>query len=329
MIVTRAPLRIPLGGGGTDLPAYYSRYGGSLTAVAINKYVYVVVNQPPADGLIRLKYSESETVGSVDDIRHRVFKEALDFTGVNSGIEIATMADAPAGTGLGSSGSFTVALLMALHAVKRESITPQALAEEACDIEMNKAGMTTGKQDQYLAALGGFVCLDIDTSGKVTANPLPLEPHVVEELRSNMLLFYTGKIRRDSEILQAQERDTQSGVREVVESLHTTKEIGFEIKAALKEGRLDHFGELLHRHWQNKKLRSQKISDSQIDRWYEIARANGALGGKVMGAGGSGFFMFYCPNDAKNRVREAMAREGLREVAFDFDREGAKVLVNI
>jgi len=329
MIVTRAPLRIPLGGGGTDLPAYYSQYGGSLTAVAINKYVYVVVNQPTVDGLIRLKYSESETVNTVDDIHHRVFREALAFTGVNSGIEIATMADAPAGTGLGSSGSFTVALLMALHTVKRESITRQALAEEACDIEMNKAGMTTGKQDQYLAALGGFVCLDIDTSGKVAASPLSVEPHIVEELRSNMLLFYTGKIRRDSEILQAQERDTQSGVREVVESLHTTKEIGFEIKAALKEGRLERFGQLLHRHWENKKVRSQKISDPQIDRWYEIARGKGALGGKVMGAGGSGFFLFYCPNDAKNRVREALAKEGLREIAYDFDMEGAKALVNI
>lgn len=329
MIVTRAPLRIPLGGGGTDLPAYYSRYGGALTAAAINKYVYVVVNQPPADGLIRLKYSESETANSVDDIRHLVFREALEFTGVNSGIEIATMADAPAGTGLGSSGSFTVALLMALHAVKRESITSHALAEEACDIEMNRAGMTTGKQDQYLAALGGFVSLDIDNSGEVTASPLSLEPNVAEELRSNMLLFYTNKIRRDSEILQAQERDTQSGVPEVVESLHATKEIGFDVKAALKEGRLEQFGELLHRHWQNKKLRYQKISDSQIDMWYEIARENGALGGKVMGAGGSGFFMFYCPNHTKSRVREAMAKEGLREVAFDFDLEGAKVLVNI
>lgn len=329
MIVTRAPLRIPLGGGGTDLPAYYSRYGGSLIAAAINKYVYVVVNQPPADGLIRLKYSESETVNSTNDIRHRVFREALEFTGVNSGIEIATMADAPAGTGLGSSGSFTVALLLALHTVKRESITSQNLAEEACDIEMNKAGMTTGKQDQYLAALGGFVCLDIDTSGKVTASPLALEPDVAEKLRSNILLFYTGKVRRDSEILQAQETDTQSGVQEVVESLHTTKEIGLEIKAALKEGRLEQFGELLHRHWQNKKVRSQKISDPQIDRWYEIARENGALGGKVMGAGGSGFFIFYCPNDAKGRVKEAMAKEGLRETAFDFDLEGAKVLVNI
>jgi len=329
MIVTRAPLRIPLGGGGTDLPAYYSRYGGSLIAAAINKYVYVVVNQPPVDGLIRLKYSESETVDSTDDIRHLMFREALEFTGVNSGIEIATMADAPAGTGLGSSGSFTVALLMALHAVKRESIASQALAEEACDIEMNRAGMTTGKQDQYLAALGGFVCLDIDTSGKATASPLTLGPDVVEELRSNMLLFYTGKIRKNSEILQDQEKDTQSGVQDVVESLHTTKEIGLEIKAALKEGRLEQFGELLHRHWENKKVRSRKISDPQIDMWYEVARENGALGGKVMGAGGSGFFMFYCPNDAKSRVREALAKEGLGETAFDFDLEGAKVLVNI
>ena len=329
MILTRAPLRIPLGGGGTDLPAYYSRFGGFLLATAINKYVYVVVNQPPADDLIRLKYSEVEIVSNVNEIHHSVFKGALKHTRIDSGVEIATMADIPAGTGMGSSGSFTVALLAALYAVKRKNISPVKLAELAFRIETNGAGVITGKQDQYLAALGGFVCLEIDTSGNVKFSQLKLKPAVVEQLRSEILLFYTGVVRKDYVILQEQEKGTQEGNRDVIESLHTTKQLGFEIKAALEEGDLEHFGKLLHRHWLNKKMRSSKISNPQIDRWYEIARENGALGGKIMGAGGSGFFMFHSPDKTKVKVREALAREGLREMAFDFDVEGAKLLANI
>jgi len=329
MILTRAPMRIPLGGGGTDLPSYYSRYGGFLLSAAITKYVYVVLNKPTVDGLIRLKYSQSETVKSINEIRHRVFREALRFIGIDRGVEIATLADAPAGTGLGSSGSFTVALLAALHAFKRKPNSPQTLAEEAYEIERIRAGIPGGKQDQYLAAFGGLICLNIDKTGKVTVSPLDIDPYTLERLKSNLLLFYTGITRRSSKIQKEQDENTENAVPEVIESLHRTKKIGLDIKKALERGDLDRFGELLHQHWENKKIRSHEISNSKIDYWYKIARDNGALGGKILGAGGGGFFVFYCNDEeSKRNIRRALAKEGLREADYDFDFEGAKVLVN-
>jgi D-glycero-alpha-D-manno-heptose-7-phosphate kinase len=328
MIVTRAPLRIPLGGGGTDLPSYYSKYGGFVLSAAINKYVYISLNRPQVDDLIRVKYSKSETVRAVDEIRHELVREALRLTGVERGIEIVSMADVPAGTGMGSSGSFLVALLRALHAFKREHVPPLQLAEEACRIEIDMVGSPVGKQDQYIAAFGGITCFDIDREGVVTVNPIRMSAHQLDELRNSLLLFYTGIERRALDILEDQKRDTMQSKEEVVESLHRTKELGLEIKEALEAGDLDRFGELMDVHWQNKKRRSTKISDPRIDRWYEVARDNGALGGKLIGAGGGGFFLFYCPNAHKGQLRRAMAEEGLREMAFEFDFEGAKVLVD-
>lgn len=328
MILARAPLRIPLGGGGTDLPSYYTQHGGFVLSAAINKYVYISLNRPQIDDLIRVKYSLSETVETLDEVQHALVREAMRLTGVERGVEIVSMADVPAGTGMGSSGSFLVALLRALHACQRRHVAPPQLAEEACHIEIDMAGSPVGKQDQYVAAFGGVTCLEIACCGDVSTSSLQLSPHVLDELRSSMLLFYTGIQRRSMDILDDQKRETTEARHNVVESLHRTKQLGLEIKGALEAGDLDRFGELLNVHWHNKKQRSSKISDPQIDRWYEMARGNGALGGKLMGAGGGGFFLFYCPNSHKGQLRQVMAREGLREMPFDFDFEGAKVLVD-
>lgn len=328
MILARAPMRISLGGGGTDLPSYYTRYGGFILSAAINKYLYIYVNRPAADDYIRVKYSRYEQIHNVEEIQHDLVRPALQLLNINGSIEIVSMADVPGGTGLGSSGTYLVALLTALYELKREKVPTQALAEFACHIEMDLAGHPVGKHDHYLAAFGGITCLDIQRDGKVTVTPLDISITTVEELRNQVLLFFTGITRSSQDILQEQKRETEAEDPMVVDSLHHTKELGYRVKEALKRGDLDRFGLLLDEHWQNKKRRSTKISDSRIDRWYEIARENGALGGKIIGAGGGGFLMLYCPNAKKGAVRQAMAVEGLREMPFDFDFEGAKVLVN-
>ena len=328
MILARAPFRISLGGGGTDLPSYYSKYRGFILSAAINKYLYVYVNRPAADDFIRVKYSRYEQVASPDEIQHDLVRPALKALNINGSLEIVSMADVPAGTGLGSSSTYLVALLTALYELKRERVPTQGLAEHACHIEMDLAGHPVGKHDHYLAAFGGITCLDINLDGRVRVSPLDVSINIVEDFRNNVLLFYTGISRTSREILEDQKQDTQRGDSTVVDSLHRTKELGHQIKDALEQGDLERFGHLLAEHWENKKRRSGKISDPNIDRWYEIAKENGALGGKIMGAGGGGFFMFYCPNSHKAKLRSALAAEGLREMPYDFDFEGAKVLVN-
>jgi D-glycero-alpha-D-manno-heptose-7-phosphate kinase len=328
MILARAPYRISLGGGGTDLPSYYSRYGGFILSAAVNKYLYIYVNRPAADDFIRLKYSRYEQVTTPDEVEHDLVRPALKELALGGSLEIASMADVPAGTGLGSSGTYLVALLTALHELKREKVPTQALAEQACHIEMEIAGHPAGKHDPYLAAFGGFTCLDIDADGRVKVSPLDISITTVEEFRGSVLLFYTGRTRNSVEILEAQRQDTERSESAVVESLHRTKELGYRIKETLQEGDLERFGLLLDEHWQNKKRRSGKISDARLDHIYDAAKNCGALGGKIMGAGGGGFFMFYCGNQSKARVRKALKEEGLREMAYDFDFDGAKVLVN-
>jgi D-glycero-alpha-D-manno-heptose-7-phosphate kinase len=329
MILARAPFRISLGGGGTDLPSYYSQFGGFILSAAINKYLYIYVNRPAADELIRVKYSRYEQVASPDEVQHDLVRPALQCLGLNGSLEIVSMADVPAGTGLGSSGTYLVALLCALHELRREKVPLQALAEQACHIEMNLAGHPVGKHDPYLATFGGFTCLDIQADGRVHVSPLDISLTTVEDFRASVLLFYTGVTRSSTLILDEQKRATLQQDPAIVDSLHRTKELGFAVKEALEQGDLERFGKLLDEHWQNKKRRSAKISDPNIDRWYEAARANGALGGKIMGAGGGGFFMLYCPNNHKACLRKALAAEGLREMSYDFDFEGAKVLLNV
>jgi D-glycero-alpha-D-manno-heptose-7-phosphate kinase len=328
MILTRAPFRISLGGGGTDLPSYYSKHGGFILSAAINKYLYIYINRPAADNFIRLKYSCYEQVASPGEVKHDLVRPALELLGLNGSLEIVSMADVPAGTGLGSSGTYLVALLTAMYELKRERVPVQALAEQACHVEMNLAQHPVGKHDHYLAAFGGITCLDIGMDGHVTVTPLDISISAVEDFRNNVLIFYTGLTRSSGEILKAQEQGTQRGDSTVVDSLHRTKELGYEIKSVLEKGDLERFGLLLDEHWQNKKRRSGQISDPKIDRCYEIAKKNGALGGKIMGAGGGGFFMFCTQNGRKAQLRNALASEGLREMSYDFDFEGTKVLVN-
>jgi len=328
MILARAPMRIVLGGGGTDLPSYYSQYGGFVLSAAIDKYLYIYVNRPAADGLIRVKYSRYEEVARPDEVQHDLVRPALKLLGINKNVEIVSMADVPAGTGLGSSGTYLVCLLIALYELKRERVPTQALAEFACHVEMNLAGHPVGKQDHYLAAFGGITCLDIERDGRVHVNPFNISITTSEELQSSVLLFFTGITRNAGDILQSQHQDTEAGDSTVLDSLHRTKELGYRIKETLEQGNLDQFGHLLHEHWENKKRRSGKISNPRVDHWYTVARGAGALGGKLIGAGGGGFLMLYCPNHKKALVRRALAAEGLHEMSYDFDFQGAKVLVN-
>lgn len=329
MITTRAPLRIPLGGGGTDLPTYSGEYGGFVLSAAIDKYVFIQLNTLKVEDFIRVKYSRTERADHARDIEHPLLRESLLHTHVSGGLEIGAMADVPGRTGMGSSGAFTVALLAALHAYKREQVPTQELAEEAHYVEAGRARQPAGKHDHYLAAYGGLTCLQIEPSGKVAVSSLQIGTHAVEELRNSMLLYYTGIERESFDILAQQETDTRHGKAQVIDSLHQVKRLGLEIREALEAGELRRFGSLLDEHWQLKKKRSSMMSNSAIDRWYNAGRQAGALGGKIMGAGGGGFLLFFCPAERRQSLRECMAAEGLREMHFQFDMEGVKVLMNM
>lgn len=328
MILSRAPMRITLGGGGTDLPSYYSKYGGFILSAAIDKYVYIYVNRPAADGLIRVKYSRYEEVSDPDQVQHDLVRPALKLLGITKNVEIVSMADVPAGTGLGSSSTYLVGLLTSLYELRRERVPTQALAEFACKVEIEMAGHPVGKQDHYLAAFGGITCLEIERDGRVQVSPLAISRTTAEDLQSRVLLFFTGLTRSANNILKEQRQDTEQGAQTVVDSLHYTKELGYRVKEALEQGKLETFGHILHDHWENKKRRSSSISNPNIDRWYNLAREAGALGGKVIGAGGGGFLMLYCPIRKKGAVRKVLAAEGLEEMPYQFDFQGAKVLVN-
>lgn len=328
MILARAPLRITLGGGGTDLPSYYSKHGGFALTAAIDKYVYICVNRPPADSLIRVKYSRYEEVESLDEIVHDLVRPTLEQLGIRDTIEIVSLADVPAGTGLGSSSTYLVALLIGLHELKRERVSSQALAEEAFHIERELAGHPVGKQDHYAAAFGGVTCIQIAPDGMVQVSPLNLSVSATETLLARVLLFSTGIRRKADDILHEQRRGSERGDPNMIESLHRTKELGLEVREALQKGDVDAFGSILHEHWQTKKRRSESMSDGRVDAWYDRARAAGASGGKIVGAGGGGFLMLYCPDGSKDSVRQAMVSEGLRELTYSIDYDGAKVLVN-
>jgi len=325
MIITRSPLRITLGGGGTDLPSYYRHYGGFLIAAAIDRYVYVTVLRPFTPGIF-LKYSKLEQVEQVDQVNHPIIREALRMMKLNTPqIEITTLADIPAGTGLGSSGSFTTALLKALYAHRRRLIHPGDLAELACDLEINKLGEPIGKQDQYIAAFGGVTAFRYQPDDRVEAHPLQINMDTLFDLEDNLLLFFTGFSRSAGAILQDQNTRTRQSDQEMLNNLHYVKELGFRSQTALEQGKTDEFGEILHEHWEHKKKRSGGMSNSQINEWYDLARAQGALGGKLVGAGGGGFLLFYTRE--RRKLRQAMAKAGLEEVRFRFDFEGTKILL--
>ena len=329
VILARAPLRLPLGGGGTDLPSYYRRQGGFILAASITKYVYVAVNRPSADDLIRLKYSRSEEVASVEELLHDLARPALRHLDIKRNIEISSMADVPAGSGLGSSSTYLVALLTALLALQRRTMTTHELAELSCLLEIDVAGHAAGKQDHYTAAFGGISMLEIKPDGTVDVQPARISITTLEELRNGLVLFFTGLTRTADVILQDQVARTEKEDGAVLDSLDEVKELGYRIRAALETDDLEAFGELLDVHWRRKKQRSSAISNPCIDEWYELGKRNGALGGKLVGAGGGGFLLFYCPAEHRHQLRHAMARTGLKEMPFDFDHYGAKVLVSL
>jgi D-glycero-alpha-D-manno-heptose-7-phosphate kinase len=328
MIITRTPFRLTLGGGGTDLPSFYRDHGGFILAAAIDKYMFLNVNTPIVDDNVRVRYSISEMVAHTDEVQHTLAREALRHFGVTSGVEIVSIADIPAGTGLGSSSSYLVGLLNALHTLLHDQATPQKLAEEACHIELEVLGKPIGKQDQYMAAFGGLTALDISPDGRVNVSRLDLDVDLVESLEHNILMFYTNEMRDATSILKKQDNATRTKDRVVVNSLREIKDIGLEINDAITRGNLHRFGELLDVHWQSKKRLSEGISNPQIDGWYELAKQNGAVGGKISGAGGGGFLMLYCEEN-KTRLREAMRAAGLRELKFRFDFEGSKVVFDV
>jgi D-glycero-alpha-D-manno-heptose-7-phosphate kinase len=324
MIFTRSPLRVSLGGGGTDLPSYSREYGGFLIAGAIDKYVYINVHKRFVDGFL-LKYSHLEEAASIDEIQHPIIREALRLVDIQArNLEITVLADIPAGTGLGSSGSFTTALLKGLYAYKKDPIHPHELAEQACRVEIDILKEPVGKQDQYIAAYGGITCFEIDKDGVVKASRLTISDETLFDLEDNLLLFFTGYTRSASAILKEQDKKTRQGDKEMAENLHVVKEIAFRSKEALEKGDVAEFGRLMDFHWHHKKRRSPSMSNAQVDGWYNCAMANGALGGKLVGAGGGGFLMFYAGN--KEMLRNAMREQGLREVRFRFDFAGTQVI---
>jgi D-glycero-alpha-D-manno-heptose-7-phosphate kinase len=324
MIITRSPLRISLGGGGTDLPSYYREHSGFLIAAAIDKYVYINVHRRFVEGFL-LKYSSLEEAATIEDIRHPIIREALKLVDIQErNLEITSMADIPAGTGLGSSGSFTTALLKALHALKKNLVHPAELAEQACCIELEKLREPIGKQDQYISAYGGIASFRFLPDGRVEAAPLKISEETLFNLEDNLLLFFTGYSRSASAILKEQDDKSKQADPGMIENLHFIKDLGKRSQKALEAGELKEFAELMDVHWQRKKERSRGMSNEEIDAWYDCAMANGALGGKVIGAGGGGFLMFYA--DDKVKLRHAMREKGLTEVRFRFDFEGTKIL---
>jgi D-glycero-alpha-D-manno-heptose-7-phosphate kinase len=324
MIITRSPMRISLGGGGTDLPSYYREFGGFLIAAAIDKYVYITLHETFQEAII-IKYSKMELVQKASEINHPIIREALKLVGVNyPHLEMTSMSDIPAGSGLGSSGSFTTALLRALHMLQNNHISRRELAEQACHIEIDILGEPIGKQDQYIAAFGGINCFYFDRDGSVDVCPLRLPPEILHTLEDNLVLFFTGLTRSASSILHDQDSRSRGKDRDMLDNLHFVKQIGCESKSALEKGDLHLFAELMHQHWEHKKNRSKGMSNGDINECYDLARRNGALGGKLIGAGGGGFLMFY--TEEKTRLRRALSEAGLREVRWHFDFQGTTVL---
>ena len=325
MIISRTPFRITLGGGGTDLPSYYKNYGGFIFSFCLSKYMYVCVNRPAADDLIRLKYSISESVDNIEDLKHDIAKACLERVGINSKIEIASLSDIPAGSGLGSSSTYTVGLLNSLYYMLGDSKALEFLANEACVIEMDILKKPMGKQDQYLAALGGFVVLKIDNNGVVEAKKISLDQSRMNELKRNLLIFYTGQQRKNNKILKEQDNSTKKNKKDVLDSLHYIKESGHKILQIVESGNLDELGLMFREHWEMKKKLSSGVTNNQIDSIYNTALDNGAIGGKISGAGGGGFFTFYCNKDHQ-KLRNAMSNLGLKELDYAFDFDGSKII---
>lgn len=323
--MSRSPLRLSLGGGGTDLPSYYQKYGGFFIAAAMDKYIYLTLHRTFQQEII-LKYSELEKVKAVDEIRHPIIRECLRVTETpDLNLEITSLADVPSGTGLGSSGSFTTALLKLLNSHRGLVQSPRALAEQACHVELDVLKEPIGKQDQYIAAYGGITYFEIAPSGEVEARPAEMSQETFYDLEDNLMLFFTGFSRPAGKILREQDEKSRSGDQDMIDGLHFIKDIGQRTAKAFREGRLGEFAELMNVHWQWKKKRSGAMSNPVIDEGYELGLKNGALGGKLIGAGGGGFLMFYAAD--KSRLRRALSEKlGLKELRFRFELEGTKLV---
>ena len=324
MIITRSPLRITLGGGGTDLESYYSQHDGFLISAAIDKYVYITINKPFIPEIF-LKYSKIERVMDIDSIEHPIIRESLKLIDPNiHQLEITSIADIPAGTGLGSSGSFTTALLKGLNHHEKNILSQAELAKQACEVEIEKLREPIGKQDQYIAAYGGITCFEFCKNGDVKVSPLKISKETLHNLEDNLLLFFTGYSRSASSILKEQNDKSKESDEEMISNLHFVKELGMKSKTALENGDLEEFGKLMNVHWENKKKRSGNMSNPKINEWYDLALKNGAIGGKLIGAGGGGFLMFYAKD--KSKLRKMLAEAGLEEIRFKFDFEGTKII---
>ena len=326
MIIARSPLRISLGGGGTDLPSYYKKHGGFLLAAAIDKYVYATVLRPFSPG-VYLKYSKIEHVNHINDVQHPIIREVLKEMKLDTPqIEITTLTDIPAGTGLGSSGSFTTALIKGLFTHYRREIHPKELAELACKIELENLKEPIGKQDQYIAAFGGITSFTFDKDGEVISENLKISTDTLHNLEDNLLLFFTGISRSASSILLDQDKRSINNDSEITKNLHYIKELGLQSRDALLAGDLENFGQLMNEHWEHKRIRSSGMTNDFIDEIYTKALHNGAVGGKLVGAGGGGFLMFYASD--RSKLRAAMNKYNLEEVRFSFDYEGTKIILS-
>jgi D-glycero-alpha-D-manno-heptose-7-phosphate kinase len=325
MIMTRTPLRICLGGGGTDLPSYYREFGGFVISAAINRYVYIAINRSFLPGYF-LKYSDTEHAQTLNEIKHPLLREALMLHDAPCPLEIVSVADVPAGTGLGSSGAFLVGLIHALYAHKRQRVTAEMLAQEAVEIEMNRLNEPVGKQDQYVAAYGGLLCQEYRSDDSVKVTLLAVSETALRELRESLMLFFVGQTRSSSALLDDQRRRSEKHDRAMLESLHFVKQLGEEIRRVLEAGVIHEFGSLMHEHWLRKRSRSSGMTNDRVDELYELARARGgATGGKLVGAGGNGFLLLHTQD--RKRLRTAMADAGAREMEFSFDFDGSAVMV--
>ena len=323
MIISKTPLRISFVGGGSDIESFYSKTGGAVVSTAIDKYVYITVNKK-FDNYIRVSYSKTEEVTHVDEIEHKLVREILKFHKIKGGVEITSIADIPSrGTGMGSSSSFNVGLLHCLYAYKSKYVSAERLAEESSYIEIKECREPIGKQDHYNAAFGGFYFMRFNADGSVEVEPLIFQRRTKELLRKNLLLLYTGITRSASKILKKQINNVSVNPNKR-QALEKMVELAYKLKADLQNNVLDTFGEILHQNWLLKKRLTEDISNKMIDKWYDKALGNGAIGGKLLGAGGGGFLLFYAPQKKHHKIITALKE--LQPIPFDFDTEGSKII---
>jgi D-glycero-alpha-D-manno-heptose-7-phosphate kinase len=322
MIISKTPLRMSWVGGGSDLPAFYKEELGAVLSTSIDRYVYIALN-PKFDGRIRLNYSKTEEVDLVNQIEHPIFRETLLHMGINGGIEIASMADIPSkGSGLGSSSSFTVGLLNALNAYKNQFSSKEKLAREACTIEILKCGEPIGKQDQYAAAYGGMNLIRFHSNESVSVDPILCSPQLMQTIEDYTLVFFTGRTRSASKLLAQQTKDLVTSDRKLL--MRRMVELAFDLKNELESNSVTNFGEILHENWVLKSQLTKGITDSEIDSWYSEGMKNGALGGKLLGAGNGGFIMFFAPPEKHDIIAESLTN--LQRVKFKFDRNGSQIV---